>query len=127
LTQPAKSPPPVVLLVSRDLMTVSSVTGVVTSHGGRVETATDPGEIASRAASPDCRCVILELLPGGIPPAEVMAHLPTQNRPPVIAFGSHVATALLEAARTAGCDEVVSRGRFNATLGDLLANHLRQG
>ena len=39
----------------------------------------------------------------------------------VIAFGSHVDHALLDAARAAGCDEVLPRSQFFRTLPALLA------
>ena len=39
---------------------------------------------------------------------------------PVVAFGSHVATALLESAREAGADFVMPRSSFTANLVDIL-------
>jgi CheY-like chemotaxis protein len=39
---------------------------------------------------------------------------------PVIAFGSHVDKARLDAARAAGCDEVLPKSRFSAELPALL-------
>jgi hypothetical protein len=39
---------------------------------------------------------------------------------PVVAFGSHVATALLNAAREAGADFVMPRSMFTNTLPDVL-------
>lgn len=42
------------------------------------------------------------------------------TRPPVIAFGSHVATELLQSARERGADFVMPRGQFTATLPALL-------
>ncbi len=39
----------------------------------------------------------------------------------VVAFGPHVATELLGAAREAGADEVLTRGAMNARLAEILA------
>lgn len=39
----------------------------------------------------------------------------------VVGFGSHVDGELLEAARAAGCTEVLPRSKFFARLGELLA------
>lgn len=39
---------------------------------------------------------------------------------PIIAFGSHVAVEVLEAARAAGADPVMARGAFTANLPELL-------
>lgn len=44
-------------------------------------------------------------------------------RIPVIAFGSHVAVELLQAARDAGADQVMSRGSFTVQLPELLQKH----
>lgn len=43
--------------------------------------------------------------------------------PEVIAFGSHVATDLLDAARKAGADQVLPRSAFTARLPDMIAAH----
>jgi hypothetical protein len=53
-----------------------------------------------------------------------MSVLPAETRPKVIAFGAHVQTGLLEAARAAGCDEVLPRSRFSAQLPELLKESL---
>ncbi len=42
------------------------------------------------------------------------------KKPPIVAFGAHVAVELLQAARGAGADYVMPRGQFTATLPDLL-------
>ncbi len=42
----------------------------------------------------------------------------------VIAFGSHVQTDLLNQARQAGCDSVLTRSRFTVELVNLLQKHL---
>jgi len=42
---------------------------------------------------------------------------------PVIAFGSHVATDVLQAARDAGADAVMARGQFVVELPGLLQKH----
>src|SRR5258708_25685616 len=46
---------------------------------------------------------------------------------PVIAFGSHVATSRLQAARDAGCTEVMPRSRFSADLPELLTQYCHTG
>lgn len=45
---------------------------------------------------------------------------------PIVAFGAHVATQLLDAARDAGAQFVMPRGTFTATLPDIL-ERLNQG
>ena len=60
----------------------------------------------------------------GLDVAVLLSKLPVPNRPPVLAFGPHVHHQRLESARQAGCDLVVSRGRFSAELPGLLAECL---
>jgi hypothetical protein len=69
--------------------------------------------------------VFVDLAEPDLPLAALIADLPVDARPVVIAFGSHVATARLQTARDAGCDEVLPRSRFSAELPELLRKHLR--
>jgi len=46
---------------------------------------------------------------------------------PVLAYGPHVNTDLLEAARAAGCDDVVANSKLNIDLPNLLAKYLASG
>jgi hypothetical protein len=46
----------------------------------------------------------------------------TANPPrAIIAYGPHVQDETLRAATTAGCDEVLTRGQFNARMDEVLA------
>ncbi|MCY2968141.1 MAG: response regulator [Planctomycetota bacterium] len=118
--------PPSVLFVSRDLMFESKVTGAAVPWGVRVDSAMDASS-AKRVAAPNCRAVLFDLSLGleGLP--ALVEEFQTQRKIPVIAFGSHVATALLEGASAAGCQDVMPRSRFNATLPELLGRLLREG
>ena len=44
--------------------------------------------------------------------------------PLTIAYGQHVEVELLEKAKTAGFDQVMTRGQINAKIGDIVANRL---
>ena len=54
-------------------------------------------------------------------PTEVIREV-RQLRPalPIVAFGSHVQTELLQAARDAGCEQVVARSYFSSHLPEIL-------
>jgi|LakMenEpi03Aug12_release.lakeMendotaPanAssembly.Ray.scaffolds.fasta_scaffold66163_3 DNA-binding NarL/FixJ family response regulator len=99
-----------ILLVSPDLMVGSRLAGLVRAAGGSLEQ-----RHAATAAAAGFDVVILDLqgLPG---PAAVIAGLrvagPDGTAPKIVAFGPHVATALLAEARAAGADAVVSRGEI---------------
>ncbi len=47
------------------------------------------------------------------------------RRIPILAFGPHVETQVLESARAAGADHVVSRGKLQASLSELILEYAR--
>ena len=47
------------------------------------------------------------------------------RRIPILAFGPHVDTEVLELARAAGADQVVSRGKLQASLPELIKEHAK--
>lgn len=112
------------LLLSRDLFFTSKVTGTAAAMGLTVEVVGDAEVAVEKLRSGGYRCLFLDLGHATVNVGELMARLPSENRPPVIAFGAHVATARLEEARAAGCNEVLPRGRFAATLPDLLQKYI---
>lgn len=115
------SSPPTVdgLLLTRDLMFTSKITSTAASLGIRIETVGNLEAFAARTAEAKPRALFLDLAWAEIDPHALMMQLGA-SRPVVIAFGSHVDTARLDQARTAGCDDVMPRSKFSATLPDLL-------
>jgi DNA-binding NarL/FixJ family response regulator len=107
-------------LVTRDLFFASKITGTAAELGFRVVVEGDAAQAALLAADPACRCLILDLTTPGLKVSDVLAALPAATRPRVIAFGPHVQAALLSEARDAGCDEVLPRSKFSATLVEIL-------
>jgi predicted metal-dependent hydrolase len=55
----------------------------------------------------------------------VIKSAPATRRIPILAFGSHVDSATLEAARSAGADKVVPRSQFSKHLPDLIETYAR--
>lgn len=116
----AASAVPSALLLCGDLFFTSKVTGTAQAVGLRMDVR---GAIPDQIPGPSAggyRLVLIDLASPTISPAEVCARLSAPDRPYVIAFGSHVATASLQAARDAGCDEVLPRSRFSAELATIL-------
>ena len=113
------------LLITKDLFFASKVTGTAAALGLHVVAEADPHRARQRIADEQPACVILDLAMPGLSPAELMSALPAAPRPRVIAFGSHVDTVRLDAARSAGCDDVMPRSRFSAQLPEILTQHLR--
>lgn len=112
-----------VLLVSRDLFFTSMVSGTASLLGVDVQIAADAAAAVPRLAAGQMACLFVDLADSNLDVAALFASLPTNNRPPVVAFGSHVATARLQEARDAGCDEVLPRSRFSASLPELLKKY----
>jgi DNA-binding NarL/FixJ family response regulator len=120
MSDDSASAAPTALLLSGDLFFTSKITGTAQAVGLRMDVrAAIPDEIPGPAAG-GYRLVIIDLAETAITPAEVIGRLSETDRPRVIAYGSHVATAKLNAARDAGCDEVHPRSRFSAELAEIL-------
>ena len=67
--------------------------------------------------------VILDLNSAKLRPLEVIAHLkadPTLKSIPTLGYVSHVQTDVINAARSAGIDEVLARSAFSEQLGQIL-------
>lgn len=112
------------LLVTRDLFFGSKVTSTANELGLRVELVDSAEKALDRVSTGQCRLVIVDLALPGIALANLMSQLPHEDRPKVIAFGAHVLTAALDEARAAGCDDVMPRSKFSATLPALLQHYL---
>ena len=108
------TPAPLGLLLSDDLIFISRVVGTARDLGFSVKSARSADALLTLARQQRPRCVIVDLAnPGLILPvllqrlAEVCPPLPR-----VAAYGSHVDTETLRAAREAGCDPVWPRSKF---------------
>lgn len=97
-----------------DLIFTSRVTATARAHGQTVKTARSP-EVAERLLAEGIpSCVLVDL---HTPTLDLTAFLTRlrEHEPPairIVAYGSHVAKELLQAAREAGCDLVLPRSQF---------------
>jgi CheY-like chemotaxis protein len=105
---------PLGLLLCDDMIFTSRITGTARALGLNVKPArsVEALEALARQRAPDC--VIVDLSNPGMVIAELMARLGAvcPRTPRVVAYGSHVETATLRAAREAGCDPVLPRSKF---------------
>jgi len=114
------------IFLSGDLLFASKVAAAALRQGVMVETARTPAAVFAKAIGRPLELVIVDLgLPGLDLPALVrdIRALPEQPRA-ILAFGPHVHDRLLDAARDAGCDIVITRGQFHAQLDELLGHFL---
>lgn len=112
------------LLLSANLFFASKVTGTAQALGYQVDLVAKPEMVAECVASGAYRCLFIDLGTPGLQIGELIAALPAEAPLRRLAFGPHVETALFEAARAAGCDEVLPHSRFSGQLPQLLRSEL---
>ena len=109
-----------VLFLSSDLFFGSRVAAAAQRLGLELRNCSTADAAAVHCDEPT-RVVIIDLTLPGLDIHSAVAGLPEPpGRPYIVAFGPHVQGAVLAAARDAGCDEVHSRGHFDAQLDELL-------
>lgn len=110
------------LLLCRDLLFSTKITGTARALGFGMDVTASVEDLAGRIAQEAYRCILLDLAVADVRIADVVeaAELGDKARPTIAAFGSHVDTTRLKEAEQAGCDEVMPRSRFAATLPELL-------
>jgi DNA-binding response OmpR family regulator len=107
------------LLVSADLMLISTAGGMADRHGVELTIAA-ASEAASKAAG--TRLITIDLRAPALAVASLVAALrQAASEATIVAFGPHVHTEALSAAVEAGCDEVITRGQFERRFDALLA------
>jgi DNA-binding NarL/FixJ family response regulator len=116
-----------VLLLSRDLLVLSQVQGAAERAGAGLEVAGDGAITAAKCGTRMIDLVVVDLSTPSLQIAELMAAIHQTSPPPrVCAFAPHVQEEKLNAARMAGCDEVVARGQLQAMLDRALSPQAEQ-
>jgi CheY-like chemotaxis protein len=114
MTPPAKQPPATGLLLCDDLIFTSRITGTARALGLEIRPARTPEALVELARLQPPSGVLIDLGHPGLVLEDLLNHLrqvcPVMPR--VVAYGSHVDTASLKAARAAGCDPVLPRSKF---------------
>lgn len=109
-----------VVLVCSDLFFAAQLRAAAERQRAAVELELEPSRAAARACERACHLLVIDLETTGLDLAALLAELGGPQRPPVVAFGPHVQTERLRAAREAGCDHVVPRSRAAATVARIL-------
>ena len=122
---PPTSARPAGLLLSRDLIFTSKITGTARELGHQVLVAGNRALALSMIEQWHPRAVFVDLGAGELTRAEaIVAYRLLAPGTPFIAFGSHVDTAALAAAADAGCDPVLPRSKFTHELPHLIRRFL---
>jgi CheY-like chemotaxis protein len=116
---------PAGLLLSRDLIFKSKVTGTARALGHRVLVAGDVALAAQMIEQWRPKVVFVDLAAGELVSAPALIAFQKTAGPatPFVAFGSHVDTAALAAAEAAGCNPVLPRSKFSAELPELIRRY----
>ena len=116
---------PTGILLSRDLIFTSKVTGTARELGYRVMTAGNLALAQAIIEEWQPRVVFVDLAAGELaaPGALLALQRLAGAETPFVAFGSHVDTPALAAARAAGCAEVMPRSKFSAELPALIRRY----
>jgi len=113
------------VILTHDLIFSTKVTSTARALGLEVSVAADLVRAAELCRDKRPGCVFIDL---GVPDLDITAAVSqlrsTMGTVPTVAYGSHVDKARLDAARAAGCDEVLPRSRFSAELSALLRRYL---
>ena len=116
------------LLLCDDLIFVSRVAGTARSLGLNIKAAALRGGLAQPGAQHRPPCVIIDLANPGLDLPALLRQLTEicSTLPRVAAYGSHVDTETLRAARDAGCDPVWPRSKFVEELATALPDWFGQ-
>ena len=116
---------PAGLLISRDMIFTSKVTGTARELGHRVMVAGNVALVSAMIEQWTPVVVFVDLAAGELvaTPAILAYRKLAGDAVPFLAFGSHVDTAALDAAAAAGCNPVMPRSKFSAELPMLIAKY----
>jgi hypothetical protein len=114
------------LLISSDLLFASRIRSAGRRQGVEC-TAASLGR-SGLDIGPDVPLVLIDLAHTGTEPLEaLLKELRRRDPSPhVIAYGPHVDGQVLEFARAAGCDEVLTRGQFDRQLEEIFLRYGQQ-
>ena len=114
------------LLLTDDLIFSSRVTGTARSLGLEVKPVKSAQSLKTLAHEQKPTCIIIDLGNPGLRIDELIKDFKQfiSPLPRIVAYGSHVDTATLRAAREAGCDPVLPRSKFVEDLPRLLPEWL---
>jgi DNA-binding response OmpR family regulator len=116
------NPTPRILLISGDLMAGSWLTAPAAQAGAKLDTTGSTSAALEMAGKVEYQLVIVDLNVAGKDLADVVEGLRRANASVhILAYGPHVQNHLLDAARDAGCDQVLTRGQFHAQAAEIIA------
>lgn len=114
-------------LLCDDLMWMSRVMGEAKELGCKIIPARTLEQLKKAVATNGVHCVIIDLAQAeaSLDPATVVKAMKQMGLSRFVAYGSHIETAQLAAARQAGCHPTLARSKMAAELSMLLPEWLK--
>ena len=112
------------VLITGDLIFSTKITSTARALGLDVRVVGTPEAAMERIQPGQTRCVVLDLALSSLTEQRIREIVGAAGGASVIAYGSHVDTERLQAARDSGCTEVMPRSRLSGELPQLLAKYL---
>jgi CheY-like chemotaxis protein len=111
------------VLLSSDLMLISTAQGAADRHGSTLTVAGDVEQALAMCGDEATGLVVIDLRLPGLDVAAFVARVrgAKPQAAKIVACGPHVHKQSLAAAAAAGCDEVITRGEFDGRIHTLLA------
>jgi len=112
-----------ILCAVDDLIFSIKISTAAKALGAQVFFERSPEQVVSRIREKMPKLVILDLNSAKLRPLDVIAHLKADaslRDIPTLGYVSHVQTDVINAARSAGIDEVLARSAFSEQLGQIL-------
>src|SRR3954469_747819 len=105
-----------IIALVRDLMFASKITAAANEAGVEYRIVRDPAKLAGQEGEK----LLVDLNQDGA--IDAAAAWRQSSGKPVVGFVSHVDTEIIERAKSAGIDQVTTRGQFTQLLANLLRN-----
>jgi CheY-like chemotaxis protein len=110
-----------ILLLTNDLMASSRAAGTARQSGTTLHTVANSVAALQQLQEAAYSLAIVDLTTVGSAIGALVEDLKRiQPELSIMAYGPHVQEHLLEAARSAGCDRVLTRGQFHAQMTEII-------
>lgn len=112
-----------ILMITRDLMMTSTVSSVARTMDEPLKTANSVTAAGKLIQSEQPRLLLVDLQTPALQIAEVASLLQSvvaSDRPRSVAYAQHVNKDLLDEARKAGFDQILTRGQMHSNVADVI-------
>jgi len=112
-----------ILMITQDLMMSSAVSSVVRTMDEPLKTASSVAAAEKLILSDGPRLLLVDLQTPSLQVPEIaslLQSIASDDRPRTVAYAQHVNKDLLDEARQAGFDQILTRGQMHSNVSDVL-------